>query len=204
MRRAFTCSMLWLGIAAAVPQPAWALEPGATLYVRAKNTKVLAKPAYTANVVTILQPGQAVVWREKGASPWHRIDAGGKVGYVLGSNLATSKPKPEVRASAGPGNSGYKALASEGSAVKALSEGSIAFAKQEGGTNQSYLQAMRQILTLEAVAEQVSMAEVAAQAQKSGIYPVVGTDRPTPPAAESNPTEPAAPKKSKPSKRSES
>lgn len=201
MRRTFTWSLLWLGIAAAVAPPAaWALESGATLYVRAKNTKVLAKPSYTASVVAILQPGQPVTWRERGAAPWHRIESRGKTGYVLGSNLATSKPRPELRKGSGSssGGSGLRAIASEGAAVKALSEGSIAFAKEESSKgNQSYLTAMRQLLVVEAVAAQVTATEIAAQARGSGILPVVGSDRPTPPGAEPNPPEPAAPNKNR-------
>src|SRR4051812_38371274 len=68
------------------------------LYVKARNTRLMASASPTADVVAILQPGQKVLW--KGADPqnkqWHRVVVEGKAGLVFQSNLSKQPPSMEL------------------------------------------------------------------------------------------------------------
>lgn len=148
----------------------WAgVSKGGKLYITAKNTKVLAGPSPTANVVTTLQPGAEVTWNGADGSNkqfHHVIDAAGKKGLVFQSNLSPSKPKLELVAGAGGKEMDPKAFASSGAATKALSEGSIRYAEGKGMKD-----APKQLLVLEALSAQVKGAEVAEHAKKAGLHP---------------------------------
>ena len=78
--------------------PRHAVKVGGSLYIKSKNTRLMADTAPTADVLAIIQPPTLVTWL--GAVPidrrWHRIRHGGRVGYVFHSNLASSRPNMQV------------------------------------------------------------------------------------------------------------
>ena len=113
---------------------AWAaITKGATLYIKSKDTKVLKDPKAGAATVTTLQPGAEVVWN--GASEkdkqFHEINAAGKKGFVLMSNLSPNKPKAEIDSSTGQPMSS-QAFASSGAATKALTPAGVKYAEASG------------------------------------------------------------------------
>src|SRR5262245_23769870 len=123
MRKRVRVLLAALSLCAAVT--ALAADDKNTLYVKARNTRLMASAAPTANVVAILQPGQQVTWL--GADPknkqWHRVKVKGKEtqeGLVFQSNLSTKPPNMELTAkSERPVDS--TAFANSGAAVKGLS-----------------------------------------------------------------------------------
>src|SRR3954469_7843529 len=120
------CGLLWAGLAAA------GAKPGDTLYIKARNTRVLKDPSAGAAVVAILQPGAPVTWQ--GPDPkdkrWQRVVSGKNKGVVMTANLSAEKPKAEVTAVTGVDAADVKAVASAGAASKALGAGAIAYAKE--------------------------------------------------------------------------
>src|SRR3954463_11228084 len=88
------CGLLLAGSAAA------GARPGDTLYIKARNTRVLKDPSANAAVVVILQPGAAVTWQ--GPDPkdkrWQKVASGKDKGVVMTANLTAEKPKAEVTA----------------------------------------------------------------------------------------------------------
>ncbi|MGQ0506747.1 MAG: SH3 domain-containing protein [Myxococcaceae bacterium] len=149
-----------------------AVRVGGTLFVKARNTKLLASPSPTANVVALLQPGETVVW--SGADPankqFHRVTFGGKKGVIFQSNLSTTPPSKELVASQGGKELDPKAFASSGAATKALGE----TAKEYGEKNQDLKAAVGKLQSLEKLARSVTPAEISDHAKKAGIFPVVG------------------------------
>lgn len=112
---------------------AGAVAVGGKLYIKSKDTKVLKDPKADAKAVTTLQPGTEVTW--KGASAkdkaFHEIDAAGKKGFVLMSNLSPSQPQMETSEKSGAPMS-PQAFASSGAATKALTPAGINYANSEG------------------------------------------------------------------------
>jgi hypothetical protein len=152
---------------------ALAVKPGGTLYVKARNTRLMASASPTADAVVILQPGQQVKWL--GADPknkqWHRVESGGKKGVVFQSNLAAQPPNMELITQGGTQKVDPVAFANSGAAVKGLSKGAIGYGKTKGA---GFSQASTQLQQLETLAEQISTEELAAHARGSQLFPVVG------------------------------
>lgn len=149
-----------------------AAKVGDTLFVKAKNTRVVAKASPTADVVTVLQPGDEVVWQgaDKKEKRWHKVNVAGKEGMVFQSNLTTKKPSMEVVGTSGEAVDA-KAFASSGAATKALGPG----AKQYG-EKKNLKESVAQIEKIEQQAKSISAKEVAEHAKKNGLFPVVGGD----------------------------
>ena len=81
------------------------LQDGDIVFIKSKNTKLLDQPKMDARAVAVLQPGDQVRWRgasEGGGKEFHRIEARGRAGHVLFSNLSTKFPAPQYLQGAGP------------------------------------------------------------------------------------------------------
>jgi uncharacterized protein YgiM (DUF1202 family) len=146
-----------------------------TLYVKARNTRLMASASPTADVVAILQPGQQVTWlgADVKNKQWHRVKVKGKEtqqGLVFQSNLSTKPPDMELTARNGGRAVDATAFANSGAAVKGLSEGAIAY----GNGKPDLSQAVQQVQALEKLAEQITPAELAAHAARAHLFPVVG------------------------------
>jgi hypothetical protein len=159
------CGLLWAGAAAA------GAKPGDTLYIKARNTRVLKDPSASAAVVAVLQPGAAVTWQ--GPDPkdkrWQRVTAGKSKGVVLSANLTAEKPKGELTAVTGAEAADTSAFMSSGAASKALGPGAIQYAhalKSEAAADQ--------LQRAETLAKTIGPREVAAHARKAGLHEVVG------------------------------
>ncbi len=150
-----------------------AAKVGDTLFVKAKNTKVVAKASPTANVIAVLQPGDEVVWKgaDKKQKRWHKVSVGGKNGLVFQSNLTTQKPSMEVVGTSGE-QVDAKAFASSGAATKALGPG----AKQYG-EKKNLQETVAQIEKLEKQSKEITTKDLAQHEKKNGLFPVVGGDQ---------------------------
>jgi hypothetical protein len=159
------CGLLWGGAAAA------GAKPGDTLYIKARNTRVLKDPSASAAVVTVLQPGAAVTWQ--GPDPkdkrWQRVVSGKNKGVVLSANLTAEKPKGEVMAVSGEAAADTSAFTSSGAASKALGAGAIEYAKELKSEA-----AAGQLQRAENLAKTVGPREVAEHARKAGLRQTVG------------------------------
>lgn len=148
----------------------------ATLYVRAKNTKLLASPSPTANAVATLQPGDPVTWIAPDAKDprWHRVQSGKKSGYVFQTNLTSKKPTAEVHATT---RTGVKALAggeaSKGAAVKALGDGALSYAEEQPELKT----VVDQLQKVDEIANKVTAKQLAQHTKTSGLPVAVGGDR---------------------------
>lgn len=113
---------------------AFAVKVGDDLFIKSKDTKVLKDAkAGAAAVGAPLQPGTKVKWlgpNEKDKQ-FHQIEANGKKGFVLMSNLSPNAPQQEVDASTGKPMSA-QAFASSGAATKALTPAGVKYAKGSG------------------------------------------------------------------------
>ena len=169
MQRTWRLALLALGVAGG----AFALTAGDRVYVRARDTQVLKKASPTADTLTKLQPGDVVVWRgaDKDQPKWHKVDVQGQVGFVWFSNLSIKPPDKELLTSPkGSKSVDPQAFASSGAAGKALTEGAIRYGNQDeknkGDLKPTMHEAVRQTLTLEAIAQQRSITELQAQAAR--------------------------------------
>lgn len=169
-RAAVAAAVLALGL------PALAVTVGGKLYVKAKNTRVMKSPSPTADVVTVLQPGETVTW--KGADPtnkqWHEVKLpGGKTGFTFQTNLSTQPPSMElVVDEKGKVNKvDPKGFVASGAAVKALSPGAIQYGRDKKG---GFKTAVDEILKLEEIAKGVQPRHVATHVSEAGLFPVVG------------------------------
>ena len=118
---------------AALGSSAVSLAADRQLFIKSKDTKVLATASLTAKVVQTLQPGTEVTW--KGADgkekSLHKIVSGGKEGFVLQANLTPSRPANEFLTGDGKPISA-QAVASSGAATKALTPAAIKYAAEKG------------------------------------------------------------------------
>ena len=166
--------LAWLGVfvGLTVVGSADAAKKGDNLYIKAKNTKVMKSSAPTASVVTVLQPGESVVWQGSDAKnkKWHKVQTSGKKGVVFKSNLSTKKPKMEMVAKAG-GKVDPKAFASSGAATKALGEGT-----KEYGKKKSMAEAVSDLAALDKLAETVGPKQINEHVAKARLFKVVGDD----------------------------
>jgi uncharacterized protein YgiM (DUF1202 family) len=152
---------------------ALAVSKGGTLYVKAKNTRLMAGSTAQANVVQVLQPGQEVRWL--GADPsntqWHQVEVStGKKsvrGVVLQSNLSTKPPAMELIA--GKGTVTQKEatkFANSAAAVKLVAEGAVRYGERKQG---DIGLAVKTLEALEGIARSVTEAEYAEHARVAGL-----------------------------------
>jgi hypothetical protein len=173
MRKRVRVLLAALSLCAAVT--AVAADNKNTLYVKARNTRLMASTSPTADVVAILQPGQQVTWlkADEKNKQWHHVKVDGKKpqqGLVFQTNLSTRPPNMELTTKSGGRPVDATAFANSGAAVKGLSEGAIAYGKGQP----DLVQAVKQVQALEKLAEQITPAELAAHAAKAHLFPVVG------------------------------
>jgi hypothetical protein len=169
MRNRMLAAMLVLGTASG----ALAVSKGGTLYVKAKNTRLMASSAASAKALAVLQPGQPVKWL--GADPknrqWHQVETGGKRGVVFQSNLASKPPNMELVASEdGATRKDATEFANSAAAVKLLSDGAIKYGSKEGGAKK---RAVTQLQQLEELAKAVDTRRIAEHVKTAGLFPVV-------------------------------
>lgn len=152
---------------------ALAVNVGGTLYIKAKNTKLMASPSPTAKAVAVLQPGQAVTWNGSDSSnkQWHKVTVEGKSGVVFQSNLSPDKPKAELLAKGGGAEVDPQAFASSGAATKALSEAAIKYGKEKNAE-----EALKELLVLEALSAKVTQKEINERNRKVGLFVVAGDE----------------------------
>lgn len=159
----------------AAPQ-ALAVAPGGTLYVKARNTRLMASTAPTADVKAVLQPGQKVIWR--GADPknkqWHKVEVDKKTGVVFQSNLSANPPDLGLVAKDGPSGSDLRGVANSGAAVRGLSEGAIKYGREKGQKEPSYGAAVTQVEALEDLAGKITPKDLAEHAEQAKLFQVVG------------------------------
>jgi hypothetical protein len=176
-RAAVAAAVLVLGL------PALAVKVNEKLYVKAKNTRVLASPSPTADVVTVLQPGEQVTWGGADAKhkQWHKVTGpGGKTGFTFQTNLSTQPPSMELVVDKdGKRKLDSKGFVASGAAVKALSPAAIEYGR--GKDDPDFGKAVDDILLLEGIAKKVEPQQLAAHAAQAGLFPVVGPQgaRPT-------------------------
>ncbi|WP_407692861.1 SH3 domain-containing protein [Pyxidicoccus xibeiensis] len=187
--------MVAVALALGLPGLAGAVKVGGTLYVKAKNTRVMVSPSPTDNAVVILQPGDTVKWEGADATnkQWHRVEApGGKKGFVFQTNLSTTRPNMEIVVDPnGKQTMDPKKFVASGAAVKALSPGAE---KYGNGKKGDYAKAVSDIKAVEALAKAVSTEAIAAHVEEAGLFPVVG---PTEKVAQAAPQAPAKGSKKK-------
>ena len=174
-RRWVTVMALALGAAST------ALAAGAAtstpLYVKARNTRLMASASPTADVVAVLQPGQKVMWigPDEKNKQWHHVEVvGGKKGLIFQSNLAKQPPSLELVAKDGARTVDTKALASSGAAIRGLADGATQYGQQKGKQDVGFQQAVTDVKKLEKLAEAITLTDLAAHADQAHLFPVVG------------------------------
>lgn len=161
-----------LGVIAAIAllsaSAAWAVAKGGTLYIKAKDVKLLKEPKTGAATVTPkpLDVGAEVKWlgpSDKDKT-FHEVEVGGKKGFVLMSNLSPSKPVAEVES--GGKSMSAQAFASSGAATKGLTPAGVKYAKESG---QSESEAAADVIYVEEQNKaKATPAAVAAKAKELG------------------------------------
>lgn len=150
---------------------AFALKAGETVFIKAKNTKLLKAAKVDASSDETLQPGDKVEWQKAEGKEFHQVKAGGKTGYVYFSNLSTKPPESETLQ--GKGAVDPKAFASSGAATKALAP--AAQAMENRGVDEK--KAVHDLLAAEALSkDKVSPPAIATHVKTAGINAVVGGD----------------------------
>jgi hypothetical protein len=147
---------LLLSLSLAAPA-AHALKDGDTVYVKARNTKLLVAGSAGAEVKATLRVGDALRWHQKEPSGFHRVSLPGKaeVYFVYGANLSLQAPSQE-QWTAGATTVDTKAFASSGAATKGLSEGAFQMAVGDAQLER----AAKDLLALEALQAAVTDADV--------------------------------------------
>jgi hypothetical protein len=150
---------------------ALAVKPGGTLYIKAKDTKVLEKPDAKAKVLGLLQPGTSVTWR--GADPANRllhhvegVDSRGQKldGYVLQGNLTPSQLAPEYLKRDDGKPIDPQAFKSSGAATKALDEAAVDYAKAKQMPQQA-----ERLMALESINRAVTAQRLAERSRALGL-----------------------------------
>ena len=110
---------LLLALVLSMAPRAHAVAVGGKLYVKSKDTPLLKEPKASSAKITTLQPGAEVTW--KGASAkdkqFQEVEAAGKKGFVLTSNLTPNQTEREVDGSTNKPTSAPP-FASSGAATK--------------------------------------------------------------------------------------
>jgi uncharacterized protein YgiM (DUF1202 family) len=169
----------WLvaALALCAAHPALAETPRGTLYVKARNTRLMASASPTANVKAVLQPGQKVTWL--GPDPknkqWHQVEVDKKTtGVVFQSNLSTKPPDLGLVAKDGPSAADLRGIANAGAAVRGLSDGAKKYGLEKGKKEPSYTEAVAQVEELEKLALKITPQDLAEHAEQAHLFPVVG------------------------------
>ena len=123
----------WIALALLPCASAWALKDGDTVYVRARNTKWLARPSAEARVIHTLKPGEAVTWRRAAAGNFHEVQPTSekKTGFVYFANLALQPPREEQWAASRTTTLDTGAFATSGAATKGLAQGAAQLASTD-------------------------------------------------------------------------
>lgn len=112
---------------------AWAVKVGDNLFIKAKGVKLLKEPkAGSAPVAPKeLAVGDEVKWQGPSDKDktFHKIEAGGKSGFVMMSSLSPSKPQMEVVE--GGKALDTKAFASSGAATKGLTQAALSYSDKK-------------------------------------------------------------------------
>lgn len=159
-RLALAAALLLSGGASAVGK-------GGTLYIRARDTRLLAEPQLSAKVLATLQPGHEVKWlgTAPGGKQLHGVEvtvAGKAVtGYTLQQNLTPNKPAAEYLARDDGKPMSAQAFASSGAATKALSEAGLKYSNEK----RDMLELTKGVMTAEGIAASVDRHEAARQHQ---------------------------------------
>jgi hypothetical protein len=145
---------------------AQALKSDDTIYVKARNTKLLLAPTASAEVKAVLRVGDVLQWKAKEANGFHAVRLPGKdtVYFVYGANLSLAAPKQEQWATAGT-SVDTRAFASSGAATKGLSEGAFQMAVSDAQLEK----AARDLLALEALQAEVTDVEVDAHLREAKL-----------------------------------
>lgn len=160
----------WFVLALLPCAPAWALKDGDTVYVRARNTKWLAKPDAGAPVKRTLRAGDALTWRRAAAGNFHEVQPGAekKTGFVYFANLALQPLRDERRETART-RVDTEAFVSSGAAIRGLTQG----ATQLAATDAALGEAATSLRALAALQAGVTDDEFDAQLRRAA-----GGDRP--------------------------
>lgn len=147
-----------------------ALTAGTKVYIKAKNTKVLAKADPASAVVgKVLQPGDEVAWQKSEGKEFHQIKTSdGKTGFVYFSNLSLNPPPKEFVQ--GTGTVDTRGFASSGAATKALGDAAVNY----GGKKLNNERAVKDVLAMEGLSAQTNASDVAAHVKVAGLVPAVG------------------------------
>ena len=159
--------------------PALAVLPPATLYIKAKNTHVMASSDPAAKTLVVLQPGQEVTYngRESGTT-WCKVTVAAEVakkgaapvqGVIFQANLSTSPPSGEVTSKNPLAPLSSEAFASSGAAIKAVGPGTL-----EYGKTLSKTQSAEELKTLLDLANRIKDKDVVDYARAGGLPEVVG------------------------------
>lgn len=150
----------------------------ATLYVKARNTRLMASASPTADVVAILQPGQKVTWKGADAKnkQWHHVEVDGKAGLIFQSNLAKQPPSMDLVAKDGARTTDTRSLISSGAAIRGLADGAAQYGNEKGKKVPGFSESVAQVKKLEELAQTITTEELATHAKNAGLFPVVGPE----------------------------
>jgi len=157
----------WLLLLLSMAAPsAHALKDGDTIYVKARNTKLLVAAKADADAKAVLRVGEPLLWRAKDAGGFHRVSLPGKteVYFVYGANLSLQAPRQELWTASGT-KVDTKAFASSGAATKGLSEGAFQLAVNDAQMER----AARDLVALEVLQAEVTEAEVDAHLRRAKL-----------------------------------
>lgn len=153
-----------------------ALKAKDKIFIKSKNTKVLAKPDLKAAQVDTVQPGEQVVWQSKASDIFHEVvTPKGRKGFVYYANLSVKQPSPEYLRKDGDKPTDPTAFASSGAATKALAPGPIAYGEQKLGANGA--NAVAEVMAMEWIAKTVTNVDIQAFADKRGVVSPVMSDK---------------------------
>jgi hypothetical protein len=148
MKRIMSCSIAALGLL--VGGSALAINPGDTVYVRARDTHAYPKAAKgkVSGTPTVLQPSSAAYKWQKNEGTWNQLQTpNGKSLWVYGPNLSLKPPQQELVAS--KDGAGGRTEMSAADAIKGLGAGAQWYAgdlsKEKGAV------AKRSVATAEAI-----------------------------------------------------
>lgn len=131
MKRFMSCSIAALGLL--VGGSALAINPGDTVYIRARDTHAYPKATKgkVSGTPTTLQPSSVAYKWQKNDGTWNQLKApNGKSVWVYGPNLSLTPPQQELVASSTSGHSGMTDM-SAADAIKGLGEGAQWYANDQ-------------------------------------------------------------------------
>lgn len=124
--------MLGVMATAALLSAAPAAAGDKMLYIKSKDVKLLKEAKTGAAAVTPVALGEEVKWLGADAKDksFHQVEYKNKKGFVLMSNLGTSKPATEIADGGKPMSA--QAFASSGAATKGLTPAGVKLSKANG------------------------------------------------------------------------